>query len=200
MSWAISTDYKGIPFVITSGWRADDTIYICLSVEIEEVRDVLMNRGEQMLEGLRYFTEIREELFIVYSAGDIGFGYWSRKDTFDEYERKLNIILESDYADEALKTKAQEQIEWIATEKQKQAQKKAKRVHSMRRRTVFAQKRDELMLALIERDGYSCTECGELEGLTIDHIIPLSKGGSDTLENLQLLCQRCNSAKGDKMP
>ena len=34
--------------------------------------------------------------------------------------------------------------------------------------------------------------------LEIDHIIPLSKGGSDLLENKQSLCQKCNNKKSDK--
>lgn len=35
---------------------------------------------------------------------------------------------------------------------------------------------------------------------TVDHIIPVSKGGSDVLENLQLAHRRCNRLKSDKMP
>ena len=34
--------------------------------------------------------------------------------------------------------------------------------------------------------------------LTIDHVIPRSRGGTDHLENLQLLCGACNSIKGDR--
>lgn len=34
--------------------------------------------------------------------------------------------------------------------------------------------------------------------LEIDHIIPLSKGGADTIENKQALCQQCNNIKSDK--
>jgi len=46
-----------------------------------------------------------------------------------------------------------------------------------------------------------CTGCNihfQIVNLTVDHIIPRAKGGQDTDKNLQLLCQRCNSIKGDR--
>jgi 5-methylcytosine-specific restriction endonuclease McrA len=53
------------------------------------------------------------------------------------------------------------------------------------------------MLALIERDGYKCAICGSIDDLTIDHLVPLSKGGSDDLPNLRILCRPHNSVKSD---
>lgn len=46
------------------------------------------------------------------------------------------------------------------------------------------------------RHGDICKECGTDENLTIDHIIPLARGGTNKLENLQVLCKSCNSRKG----
>ena len=46
------------------------------------------------------------------------------------------------------------------------------------------------------RDNYCCVKCGSKKNLEIHHIIPHARGRSNRLENLQLLCQRCNQMKG----
>jgi 5-methylcytosine-specific restriction endonuclease McrA len=54
---------------------------------------------------------------------------------------------------------------------------------------------------LCVRHNHTCLGCGRKEPeikLTRDHIIPLSKGGNDTIENIQPLCVSCNSSKKDK--
>lgn len=56
--------------------------------------------------------------------------------------------------------------------------------------------KDQLLL----RDGHTCQNCGR--GVTrpeahTDHKVPRAMGGSDTLENLQILCSTCNLAKGN---
>lgn len=53
-------------------------------------------------------------------------------------------------------------------------------------------------LAVYKRDGYVCLRCSSNDDLTLDHIVPLSKGGSNTVENLQTLCRSCNASKGDR--
>lgn len=50
-----------------------------------------------------------------------------------------------------------------------------------------------------QRDGGRCQECGATELLQYDHIIPWSLGGSDTAENLRLLCTECNRLKSDSI-
>jgi 5-methylcytosine-specific restriction endonuclease McrA len=48
--------------------------------------------------------------------------------------------------------------------------------------------------------GHRCQQCGARYPLSLDHIIPLSKGGGWHKENLQCLCEPCNQAKADLMP
>ena len=50
-----------------------------------------------------------------------------------------------------------------------------------------------------DRDQGRCTECGSNEKLEFDHIIPHSKGGSNSEKNIQLLCEECNRKKSDNI-
>ena len=47
--------------------------------------------------------------------------------------------------------------------------------------------------------GEDCVDCGSNEKLEYDHIIPVSKGGSNTARNIQLLCEKCNRTKGNNI-
>jgi hypothetical protein len=64
-----------------------------------------------------------------------------------------------------------------------------------RHRRLSPRKKNILM-----RDFYECQYCASKESLTIDHVVPKSKGGKDTWENLVTACQKCNSRKGNRTP
>jgi 5-methylcytosine-specific restriction endonuclease McrA len=54
---------------------------------------------------------------------------------------------------------------------------------------------------VLHRDNYTCQYCGERRhDLTIDHIMPRSKGGIDSWENVVAACLKCNVKKGDRTP
>lgn len=52
---------------------------------------------------------------------------------------------------------------------------------------------------LVAAYGYKCMCCGATESITFDHIVPISKGGKDVIENIQLLCGSCNSSKASRV-
>ena len=58
---------------------------------------------------------------------------------------------------------------------------------------------EKLRNKIFSRDGNKCILCGSQDNLQIDHKIPFSLGGLTTTENLQTLCQECNSKKRDKV-
>lgn len=49
------------------------------------------------------------------------------------------------------------------------------------------------------RDGGRCVQCGSVQNMHFDHIIPFAKGGSHSVQNIQLLCAACNLTKGDRI-
>lgn len=63
-----------------------------------------------------------------------------------------------------------------------------------RRRVKNSLSRKNILL----RDDYTCQYCSSRENLTIDHVIPISRGGEWTWQNLVAACSRCNSKKGHR--
>jgi 5-methylcytosine-specific restriction endonuclease McrA len=53
---------------------------------------------------------------------------------------------------------------------------------------------------ILRRDNHRCQYCGSTTALTIDHIIPKSRGGDETWENLVVACIKCNNRKSDRTP
>lgn len=60
-------------------------------------------------------------------------------------------------------------------------------------RTNFS---SEVTNKVFSRDCGKCLACGSKTNLCIDHIVPISRGGSNDFNNLQLLCSDCNASKG----
>jgi len=53
---------------------------------------------------------------------------------------------------------------------------------------------------VMRRDNYSCQYCGSAKNLTLDHLLPRSRGGETNWLNLVTACSRCNARKGDRTP
>ena len=78
----------------------------------------------------------------------------------------------------------------------------AKQEHTSIRRAQYSARRPQLVLVMIESGiQYVCSvsECSVTRDLTIDHVVPLSRGGTDEVSNLCFLCRSHNSKKGDSL-
>lgn len=53
---------------------------------------------------------------------------------------------------------------------------------------------------ILRRDNHRCQYCGSVVNLTVDHIIPKSRGGEEIWENLITACVKCNNKKGNRTP
>lgn len=77
---------------------------------------------------------------------------------------------------------------------------KYRKTYDFRRKEACAfTSNPEFKQYIFNRDGRKCVKCGSTKKLTLDHIIPVAKGGEDNENNIQILCKSCNSSKGDKL-
>lgn len=60
-------------------------------------------------------------------------------------------------------------------------------------------KRRRIRARVYERDGYQCVYCGSASCLTLDHVLPMVRGGGFTFDNLVTACQQCNKARGGEL-
>ncbi|MBI5963572.1 MAG: HNH endonuclease [Chloroflexi bacterium] len=58
---------------------------------------------------------------------------------------------------------------------------------------------ENIRIEVWRRDGGKCARCGSREKLEYDHIVPISKGGSNTARNIELLCEKCNRSKSNNV-
>lgn len=114
--------------------------------------------------------------------------YHARKLYLERYKASLTDEQKTRYAETALA--------W-ARDNSDKVNNKTKRYRARKHGAAGSHTLEE-WLGLCANYGWKCLRCGEPRLLTEDHIEPLSKGGSDYIENIQPLCGPCNSAKGVK--
>lgn len=82
---------------------------------------------------------------------------------------------------------------WGISSDQKEKETRSERLSAARRKGTHTK---EQWNSLVLECGNVCVRCGATGKIVKDHIVPIYQGGSDGLENLQPLCQGCNSSKG----
>jgi hypothetical protein len=123
----------------------------------------------------------------------------------DEEKRILDKIKRQEQLDEEYKNRIKEEF----LEKERRLQLEAKAISELQvsgklsldyfknynRKPIPSHIKE----AVWKRDKQKCVYCGSQDELEFDHIIPVSKGGSNSLNNIQLLCLSCNRSKGVKL-
>jgi len=95
-------------------------------------------------------------------------------------------------------------IEELVLEASQEFKKLREKVDRLRRITQgFTEERnrqrlsDDVLAYVLARDRERCVTCGTTEDLQFDHILPWSRGGGNTVDNLRVLCANCNLARGN---
>lgn len=150
---------------------------------------------------------------------------WQKKNRFSTFPVTIGIALSSTgekiflfmykgvfYASEISMTNSQVRavIENTQKTKQERLSKELERVNKReeleraKAHTEYHRKSrspipENVQIFVWNRDKGKCVKCGSSANLEFDHIVPLSKGGSNTARNVQLLCEKCNRSKGAKI-
>ncbi|UBF29837.1 HNH endonuclease (plasmid) [Kovacikia minuta CCNUW1] len=90
------------------------------------------------------------------------------------------------------------------TEEQRQSERERSRVKSRKRRALIKSAHipytEQQVKEKFAAMGNACFYCSSLDQITVDHYIPINKGGWDSLDNLVPACSRCNFSKRDMLP
>lgn len=199
MAWERTVKFADFPFSVRVLHIGPEGEQIGFLLRDPETIKAIRNRDERIFQTL---DRILDEIDPLSAAMRLGGDAWYEEDSELEQDAKLALSGSWSVTEEDLRH-ARATLEQLGEQREEQKRKQRERIakaeYTTKRRAKFANERADLMLALIERDGYQCKNCDSQENLAIDHIIPLSKGGSDDPENLQLLCKSCNSSKGDSL-
>jgi 5-methylcytosine-specific restriction endonuclease McrA len=159
------------------------------------VREVKNGRVERRL--LRYVLVLSGEPVATVSRHDLRAQQQRPVAVLDSDERTYWAFEQRLYWEDA--GLSADDVLALVRERQRRAQRTLERAHAALAGET-AQRREPIpravRLAVFERDGGRCVECGSAFEIQYDHVIPLVLGGANTAANLQILCAPCNQAKG----
>jgi hypothetical protein len=89
-----------------------------------------------------------------------------------------------------------EAIDFLTERIEKDAARYPERIPVARLRSEMSNRYEKFFIKVGRRDGFHCAKCQSTFDLQIDHVRPVSLGGTNDLDNLQLLCGPCNGSKG----
>lgn len=160
-------------------------------------REVLMKNENQLAYLTTHYILPTQELISKYSLRDkidsLTKHYINKKTKEEEVKKNLLIEEEKEkIKQDILKNRKRRKLHKQAIEELKMEGK----IENIRKREPIPQ---DVQDSVWRRDGGRCVKCGSQENLEFDHIIPFSKGGSNTVRNLQLLCEKCNREKSNNI-
>lgn len=185
---------NGFVVVVSVEWGTGKILTIGLLHNRKAVKAIRSN-SKQVLESLNeFYGDISElERAMLWNVGVAKTGFGSFKGTRGKYLAKCKADLKNKF----LTPDAKEDIE--GTIKAIEATIRND-IYVKLQRKEFSSIRKKHVAQLLEIADYKCQECGKRDNLTVDHVIPITRGGKNELNNFQILCRSCNASKNNKLP
>ena len=220
---------RRIPFDKVLRWEGEQVLRLVYSPVLDELEikvefSIASKKGGRVNKGAQVDVWVSHHLYghaEVFAPMD---GVWCPVAEDGSRLAPGDVVLELDATQEALKLWEDLQEKEKAERRRQAAEREKEEIaralkERQRKRELEKQVRQELIDsgelfgdqtkrppiprevadAVYSRDQGRCVYCGSTENLQFDHIIPFSKGGATSLENLQLLCQKCNLEKSNKI-
>lgn len=177
----------------------------CNSAKVRDQRETLQDRPRKPpVNGKKYCPVCQKDLPIAdfgkRSASPDGLHYWCRPCLAVKTKSQRSALKAED--PEAWRSKHRESARRWRSNNPETWRPKHKEQQERRRQRMHENGGDLSYWEweeILRRYGHCCVACGEPDELTIDHIVPIAKGGRHSAENVQPLCRSCNSSKGSSI-
>ena len=129
---------------------------------------------------------------------------WSNLDKYKYIDFRIFLFRDSIYAASGPYTEAECMllVAELADKERKLFEALSQKQDSPEVREALSDRRripEKVRIAVWRRDQGQCARCSSRLNLEYDHIIPVAEGGSNTVRNIELLCEKCNRSKGKKI-
>lgn len=197
--WTTDYKYKNVRGVIISGGMGHGEELIAFDVGYKDVVDLILRRDPVIFDFLvDALMNVKDLADLMWADEDYYVEYvmpHKYENNLDELKERITYLISVAPKYEGTENAVRNlgaQLQWFEKQKEKAIRKEAGRVTRRKLQSNY----DSLFMAIGRRDGFKCVVCGISENLSIDHKIAIINGGTNDLENLQLMCRSHNSAKG----
>lgn len=172
--------------------RRDGIDTFCVDCRRAENRERMRRWRERNRE--RYLAQSRKDNAALKQRDPDYKRRWYERNAEKERLRSREVMRESRAKNPQAERERKRRYRERNAERVKEAERE--KTYSRRTKAPYSPELAALMTSMVEEP---CTYCGAVEEITVDHVVPLSRGGKHEADNLAPACSSCNSSKSDRL-